>query len=43
MPGQNGAFPAVVLFQNFNVFAFLLLTEGSERILYSVTEDINPI
>jgi hypothetical protein len=41
MPGQNGAFPAMVLFQNFNVFAFLLLTEGSKYMLYSVTEDIN--
>ena len=40
MPGQNGAFPAVVLCLNFNVFVFLLLTEGSECILYSVTEDI---
>ena len=42
MPGQNDAFPVVVLFQNFNVFAFLLLTGGSEYMLYSVTEDINP-
>src|ERR1700686_4461790 len=41
MRGQNSAFPSVVLFQNFNVFAFLLLTEGSECMLYSVTEDIN--
>jgi PadR family transcriptional regulator PadR len=40
MPGQNDAFPVVVLCLNFNVFVFLLLTEGSECILYSVTEDI---
>jgi PadR family transcriptional regulator, regulatory protein PadR len=38
--GQNSAFPAVVLFLNLNVFVFLLLTEGSECMLYSVTEDI---
>jgi hypothetical protein len=40
MPGQNSASPTVVLFLNFNVFAFLLLTEGSTCMLYSVTEDI---
>jgi len=40
MPGQNGSFPAVVLFLNFGAFVFLLLTEGSECKLYSVTEDI---
>jgi PadR family transcriptional regulator PadR len=31
----------MVLFQNFNVFAFLLLTEGREYMLHSVTEGIN--
>ncbi len=41
MPGQNSASPAVVLFLNFSVFVFLLLTEGSECMLYSVTEDID--
>lgn len=40
-PGQNGVFPAVLSCLNFNVFVFLLLTEGSECILYSVTEDMN--
>ena len=40
MPGQNSASPAVVLFLNFSVFVFLLLTEGSECMLYSVTEVI---
>src|SRR6267154_3907183 len=30
MPGQTSASPAVVLFLNFSVFVFLLLTEGSE-------------
>ena len=40
MPGQHGAFPAVVLCLNFNVSIFLLLTEGSECMLHSVTEDI---
>jgi PadR family transcriptional regulator, regulatory protein PadR len=40
MSGQISAFPAVVLCLNLNIFVFLLLTEGSERILYSVTEDI---
>jgi PadR family transcriptional regulator, regulatory protein PadR len=39
MPGQNGSFPAVVL-SEFQRFCFLLLTEGSECMLYSVTEDI---
>lgn len=43
MRGQNGAFPAVVLWLNFNVFGFLLRSEGSESILYSVTEDIKPM
>jgi transcriptional regulator len=28
MPGQNGAFPAGVLFQNFNVFCFPLAYRG---------------
>jgi hypothetical protein len=41
MPGQHGAFPAMVRCLNFNVFVFLLLTEGSECILGSVTEDMN--
>src|SRR5205814_1190927 len=40
MPGQHGAFPGLVLCLNFNVSIFLLLTGGSERMLYSVTEDI---
>src|SRR5258708_969225 len=40
MPGQNGASPAVVLCLNFNASVFLLLTERSECMLYSVTEDI---
>jgi hypothetical protein len=41
MPGQNGAFPPW-FFRISTFFAFLLLTEGSECMLYSVTECINP-
>jgi len=40
MPGQNCAFSAVLLCLNLNVLVFLLLTEDSECILYSVTEDM---
>ena len=41
MPNQNSAFSAVDLCLNLNVFVFFLLTEGSECMLYSVTEGIN--
>ncbi len=41
MPGQNSAFSAVLLCLNLNALVFLLLTEGSECMLYSVTEVIN--
>src|ERR1700689_2903049 len=40
MPGQSGSFPAVVL-SEFQRFCFLLLTEGSECMLYSFTENID--
>jgi PadR family transcriptional regulator, regulatory protein PadR len=38
MHGQNCTFSAVLLCLNLNVLVFLLLTEGRECTLYSVTE-----
>ncbi len=40
MLGQNSDFSSVLLCLNLNVLVFLLLTEGSECMLYSVTEVI---